>query len=119
MFLLWGVVVRGVAAHSSQSGGDDSTHLPEVVPFDLPHLTRMSWELGSRVVEDEESALQSRWEHDRLAWLLSIFRVTDNTVILCVRTPAGRERFYGAAQSDLNIAFRKLAAAPSWRPRSE
>lgn len=68
------------------NGGDDSTDLPEVLPFDLPYPTRSSWDLGSRVVEDEESTLQNGWEHTGRSWFLSIFRATDDTAILYIRT---------------------------------
>ncbi|WP_265108109.1 hypothetical protein [Halosolutus halophilus] len=103
-----------MATHAPQNGGDAGAELPDVVPFTLPHLTRLSWELGSRVVGDDESTLHSEWERTGSSWLLSIFRVTDNTVILKVRTPVGRERFYGAARSDLQTARPRLEDSPYW-----
>ena len=34
-----------MAVHDSRSGSGGSHTLPDVVPFDLAHLTRQSWEL--------------------------------------------------------------------------
>lgn len=104
-----------MVAHSWQDGSATSAELPDVVPFDLPYLSRLSWELGSRVVEDDESALHSTWEHTGTSWMLSICRVTSNTVVMRICTPIGRERFYGAAQSDVTAALPSLDAAPHWQ----
>ncbi|RCU46296.1 hypothetical protein DU504_02635 [Haloplanus salinus] len=90
------------------------TTLPGVVPFDPPALTRLSWELGSRVIDDEASARVGRWECVGSSWSLSVFRVTSETVVVRVRTPIGRQRFYGAAWMDLESDLSKLDAAPSW-----
>lgn len=115
MFLITDYNLCGMAAHSARNGGDNSADLPDAIPFNLPHLTRLSWELGSRIVEGKESTLHSKWERTDMMWTLSIFRVTSNTVLLCVCTPVGRERFYGTAETDLESGFPKLAAAPYWK----
>ncbi|GAB3676232.1 hypothetical protein [Halopiger thermotolerans] len=104
-----------MATHGFQDGGTAGASLPEAVPFDLPHLTRLSWELGSRVVDDEEATLHSEWEPAGSMWRLSIFRVTSNTVVIRVRTPVGREQFYGAAQLDLESALPALESDSQWR----
>ena len=106
-----------MAAHGFQNGGDKSTELPDVMPFNLPYLTRLSWELGSQIVEDDDSILRGKWEHTEISWNLSIFHVTSNTVIMQIRTPVGRKRFYGAAQSDVRSALSPLDAAPDWQQR--
>jgi len=93
---------------------DSGTTLPGVVPFDLSPLSRLSWELGSRVVDDAESARLGRWEHVASARSLSLFRVTGETVVIRLRTPVGRERFYGAALMDLHDVRPALDDAPSW-----
>lgn len=102
-----------MATHGFQNGSGAGISLPDVVPFDFLHLTRLSWELGSRVVDDD-GTLHSEWEQTGRPWLLSVFRVTDNTVILRIRTPVGRERFYGAAQLDLETALPRLESTPHW-----
>ncbi|RKD98278.1 hypothetical protein [Halopiger aswanensis] len=104
-----------MATHGFQDGGNAGASLPDAVPFDLPHLTRLSWELGSRVVDDEEATLHSEWEPAGRTWQLSIFRVTSNTIVIRVRTPVGREKFYGAAELDLASALPELRSAPQWR----
>ena len=103
-----------MATHASQSGGD-GVELPGVVPLDVRCLTRLSWELGSRVVADAESTRRGEWRHTGASWSLSVFRVTSNTDVLRVRTPAGRERFYGAATADLREELPNLDDAPYWR----
>ena len=102
-----------MATHSSQGGSGAGVSLPDAVPVELPHLTRLSWELGSKVVGDDAS-LHSEWECTGGSWQLSIFRVTSNTVVVRVRTPVGRERFYGAAELDLESALPRLESAPRW-----
>jgi hypothetical protein len=92
--------------------------LPDVVPFDLAHLTRLSWELGSRVVDDGEATLHSEWGYSGSPWELSLFHVTSETVAVRLRTPAGRERFYGAARMDLEAALPALEGAAGWRRRT-
>jgi len=103
-----------MATHGAR-GGADRAALPGDFPFDLARLSRLSWELGTRVVDDEEATLHSEWDRAGTAWSLSIFRVTDDTVLLSVRTPVGRERFYGATEIDLTEALPRLDAAPNWR----
>ena len=89
--------------------------LPRVVPFDVPQVTRLSWELGSRVVEDGVEL--GTWERVGGAWTLSIFRATSETVVLRFQTPAGRERFYGAAEMDIESVRPELVAAQEWERR--
>ena len=102
-----------MATHGFQNGGDTAVSLPEVVPFDFPHRTRLSWELGSRVVDDD-GVFHSKWEQTDSRWSLSIFCVAEHTVILCVRTPVGRERFYAAAKLDLERALPHLESTSNW-----
>lgn len=115
IFSLMDYKPSGMSTHSVQNGGATCAELPDVVPFDLPHLSQLSWELGARVVEDDESSLHSTWKHTSTSWIVSVFRVTSNTVIMRVCTPVGRERFYGAAHSDLTSALPSLDTAPHWQ----
>ncbi|MHB9288889.1 hypothetical protein ACKVMT_17815 [Halobacteriales archaeon Cl-PHB] len=94
--------------------GQTSTALPDAVPFDLTNVSRLSWELGTRVVEGDGGAVQSRWSHDETAWSLSVFDVTSETVVLRLETPVGRERFFGTTQRDLESVHPALASAPDW-----
>lgn len=104
-----------MATHSPQTEGETSPELPDIIPFDLQPLTRLSWELGLRIVEGDESSVLGEWEHTSSSWMFSISHATSNTVIICVSTPVGRERFYGTTRSDLNAALPSLDAAPSWK----
>lgn len=103
-----------MATHDSPNNVSNQVTLPNIVPFDLSYLTRLSWELGSRTVENNDSALHSQWIH-KMGWKLSIFQATSKTVILRLSTPVGREQFYGAAQMDLDSALPRLNSAPHWQ----
>ena len=93
---------------------DAGPTLPDVVPFDHSTLTRLSWELGSHVVDEGPSARVGRWERVGSSWSLSVFRVTTETAVVRVRTPIGRQRFYEAAWMDLEGPLPELDEAPSW-----
>lgn len=100
-----------MATHA-QGGEAAPSSLPDVLPFDLPHVTRQSWQLGSRVVDD--AARIGEWHHDGGGWVLTAFEATDQTLVLRLRTPVGRSRFYGAIGTEFRDALPSLAAAPSW-----
>ncbi|RBI58742.1 hypothetical protein DMJ13_25725 [halophilic archaeon] len=104
-----------MAAHSSQNNSNAGPELPDIVPFTLPYLNRLSWELGSRTIEDNDASCHSRWEHTEAPWTLAIFRATSQTSVICVRTPTGREQFYGVAQLDLKSALTSLNTASCWQ----
>jgi len=104
-----------MAVHNPRSERTGSPTLPDVVPFELAHLTRQSWELGTSTTQDEQATALGTWSHRNERWGLSLFEVTSETVILRVRTPVGRERFYGAIRSELNSAIDELEANPSWQ----
>lgn len=89
--------------------------LPTVVPFEIPQLNRLSWEVGSRTVDGEAATLRSRWSDTESHWRLTVFAVTDGTVVLRIRTPVGRGRFYGAAKSALANALPALDASDRWQ----
>jgi hypothetical protein len=93
---------------------DAGPTLPDVVPFDHSTLTRLSWELGSRVVDGEAPTRVGRWKRVGSSWSLSVFRVAGETAVVRVRTPIGRQHFYEAAWMDLEDDLPELDAAPSW-----
>lgn len=104
---------------SLRSTPDDTAgaELPAVVPFDLAPLTRLSCPLGERIVSDDESTRLGEWGYVDGTWSLSVFEATDYTVILRVRTPVGRQRFYGAIQADIKSVEPSLNAADDWQRR--
>mgnify|MGYP006919959630 CR=1 FL=1 len=103
-----------MAVHNNQQASTDAVELPDVVPLELSYLTRQSWELGKRTVEAETTTILSKWESQHSQWHLTIAEVTTETAILCLRSPAGRERFYGAIQSEVKSALDTLNTSPSW-----
>ena len=104
-----------MAVHNTQGKSSRSATLPDVVPFDLAHLTRQSWELGVCSIQNRQATRLGIWSHQNDHWRLSIFEVTSETAIIRIQTPVGRERFYGAIQSELRSAIQKLESDPSWQ----
>jgi len=102
---------------ATRDAGDGTARgaLPTVLPFDVDRVTRLSWELGSRTVEDERASLRGTWAHAESRWTLSVYEVTSATDLLCVRTPVGRERFYGVARMDLDPVLSTLDDTPGWQ----
>lgn len=100
-----------MATHAQQEDPTPSS-LPDVVPFDLQHLTRQSWKLGSRVVEDADRV--GEWRHTGGGWTLTAFDATDETLVLRLRTPVGRGRFYGAIRAEFREAIPALTASTEW-----
>lgn len=77
----------------------------------------MSSPLGERVVEADESTCRGEFEYVGGCWSLSVFDVTDYTVVLRVRTPVGFHRFHGAIRADFEAIESKLDAADGWQRR--
>lgn len=91
--------------------------LPEAVPVSLGRTSRLSWELGERVTDGSEATRVGGWECRTARWAVDAFDVTDNTAVLRVRTPVGRELFYGVADADLKTVRTRLSDAPDWGRR--
>jgi len=93
---------------------DDPTpaSLPDAVPFDLRNLTRQSWKLGSRIVDDAERV--GEWQHTEGRWTLTAFDATEETLVLRLRTPVGRTRFYGAIEAEFRDARPAITSAATW-----
>lgn len=104
-----------MAARGSGEQSCGRVELPSALPFEVPRLNRLSWALGSRTVEDDESTPWSRWTDTESQWRLTIFEVTAETVVIRVRTPVGRGRFYGAAKTDLETALPALRSSTRWQ----
>jgi len=103
-----------MAAHGSRDELGGNATLPHAVPFDVPQLSRLSWELGTRVIDGDETEAHSEWQHTGAPWELSLFHVTSETLVARVSTPTGREQFYGIARTDLDSALSGLETAPHW-----
>jgi len=91
--------------------------LPDAVPVSVERTTRLSWELGDRVTSGADATLAAAWRCHGAPWTLAVFDVTDHTAVVRVRTPVGRELFYGLADADVEAVRTALAAAPDWDRR--
>jgi len=72
------------------------------VPVDLGQGQPLSWELGHRVTTLDSTVKQLTLEDRRSGATLSVYEATENTSIVAVRTPVGREKFYEFANGDLD-----------------
>jgi len=110
------VVVCGMSTQCSRDGavGRGEGGLPDAVPVSLERTTRLSWELGDRVTTGPDATLAGRWRCHTAPWAVAVFDVTDHTAVVRVRTPVGRELFYGVADADLTAARDALSAATDW-----
>lgn len=104
-----------MAVDNSRCESSCAATLPDVVPFTLSHLTRQSWELGTRSIQDEQTVGLGKWSSKTGQWNLSLFEVTSETAIIRLQTPVGRKRFYGAIQSELHSAIQELEESPIWQ----
>ena len=93
---------------------DDPTpsSLPDAVPLELHNLTRQSWELGSRIVDGAQRL--GEWRHAGGGWSLTAFEATEETLVLRLRSPVGRRRFYGAIRAEFFEAVPGLSSATAW-----
>jgi hypothetical protein len=105
-----------MSAQGARGGavGRGASGLPDAVPVSLERTTRLSWELGDRVTTGSDATLVGEWHCHTTPWAVAVFDVTDHTAVLRVRTPVGRELFFGAADADLGAARDALADAPDW-----
>lgn len=82
--------------------------LARQVPFSLSEAESLSWDLGAELAERKPEC--ARLEHAERCREVAVYAATQHTVIARVRTPVGRETFFGLARS----AFRDaLASLPS------
>ncbi|WP_049981346.1 hypothetical protein [Halolamina rubra] len=100
-----------MATHASRDDPAPSS-LPDAVPLDLRNLTRQSWKLGSRIAD--EAGRLGKWRHAGGGWSLTAFEATEETLVLRLRTPVGRSRFYGAIESEFREAVSGLSSSPAW-----
>ena len=91
-------------SHENRSQGARGLRGRELVAHlfdvDSERVESLSWPLGSRVTGDAERLF--RLVHRRSARTVTAFEVTDYTCVLRLRTPVGREKFYGIANADIS-----------------
>ena len=69
------------------------------LPAALDRAESHSWEYGHTCVAQEGQPRET-WTDETGRQSLTVFDVTEHTVVLRVRTPVGRESFYGMAKRD-------------------
>jgi len=90
-------------SNTSQSGG-----LGVGLPAALDRAESHSWEYGHTCVALEGQPRET-WTDETGRQSLTVFDVTEHTVVLRVRTPVGRESFYGMADQDYEAARESFA----------
>ena len=86
---------------------------PTALPVDIPHRNRLSWELGTHIVDGETAERLFDW-HAETGWKLTAFRIASHTLVVRFRTPVGRELFYVAEISARSVVRRRLELAAGW-----
>ncbi|WP_262180085.1 hypothetical protein [Haloarcula laminariae] len=82
------------------------------LPAALNRAESHSWEYGHTCVT-REGRPRETWTDGTGRQSVTAFDVTDHTVVLRVRTPVGRESFYGMADRDYEAA-REAFADDGW-----
>ena len=78
------------------------------LPAALGRAESHSWEYGHACVTREGQPRET-WRDEAGRQSVTVFDVTDHTVVLRVRTPVGRESFYGMADRDYETARESFA----------
>ncbi|WP_254523324.1 hypothetical protein [Natrinema caseinilyticum] len=74
------------------------------------HVESLSWPLGNRVTVEADAKRLFEFAHCRSTRTVTAFEVTDYTRVVRLRTPIGREKFYGVANADVT----PLSAGDEW-----
>ncbi|AGB32245.1 hypothetical protein C488_11248 [Natrinema pellirubrum DSM 15624] len=77
---------------------------------DTGRIESLSWSLGNRVTVEADAERLFALDHRRSARTVTAFSVTDYTCVVRLRSPVGREKFYGVADADLPTE----PAGPEW-----
>ncbi|WIV67659.1 hypothetical protein [Natrialbaceae archaeon AArc-T1-2] len=73
----------------------------ELFDVDVARVQSLSWSLGRRLTVESDARQRFELESRRTNRSLTVFEASDDTCVLRLRTPVGRERFYGVATVDL------------------
>ena len=96
---------------------DDTTgvgRFPAALPIDIPYCSRLNWELGTHIVDGEDTERLFEW-HAESGWELTAFPVASRTLVVRFRTPIGRELFYTAEISIRSTVRERLELAAGWQ----
>jgi hypothetical protein len=103
-----------MATNAASNGDAAPGKFPTALPIEVPYRSRLSWELGTRVVGDAEAQSLCRWRAES-GWALAVFGVTSRTLVARFRTPVGRELFYGLERASRSTVRARLESAPDWQ----
>ena len=95
-----------MSSHENRSQGPmdwRGRHLiAHLFDVDIERIESLSWPLGDRITAKADAQQCFRFAHQRSARTVTAFEVTDYTCVLRLRTPVGREKFYGLASADIS-----------------
>ncbi|QLG47485.1 hypothetical protein [Natrinema halophilum] len=79
--------------------------IARLVDVGSEHVESLSWHLGNRVTVEADAERRFELAHRHSRRTVTAFEVTDYTCVLRLRTPIGREKFYGVANADVSSRF--------------
>ncbi|WP_049915731.1 hypothetical protein [Natrialba taiwanensis] len=96
-----------MSSHDGCSQGSGSRHrgraaIAQVFGIDPGNIESLSWSLGNRVTTDNDASREFTLEYRGSNREITAFAVTEYTMVLRLRTPVGREKFYGVANDDVD-----------------
>ncbi|MFB6121383.1 MAG: hypothetical protein ABEJ68_09740 [Halobacteriaceae archaeon] len=92
-----------------RSGAAPSCPLPGVAARPL------SWELGERIVADDATRRRVTLSDGGGRTTVTVFEATDHTVVVAVRTPVGRQKYYEVPAAAVDRAIDEVAADERWQ----
>jgi len=84
--------------------GESASRLDQLLPVDASAVECMSWELGDRLTREQAAPRVATLENPAQNVALEVFEATGHTYIVRFRTPVGREKFYGVAHDQFEVA---------------
>ncbi|MBZ6493767.1 hypothetical protein [Natrinema longum] len=94
-----------MSSHESRSQGTTGrrgrTLIADLFDIDIERVESLSWALGNHVTVEADADRRFRFAHRQSTRAVTAFEVTDTTCVLRLRTPVGREKFFGVATADL------------------
>ncbi|WP_408958810.1 hypothetical protein [Natrinema sp. 74] len=95
-----------MGSHENRSQGANGRRrgrklIAQLFDLDANRIESLSWPLGNRVTVEADATHLFELAHRRSMRTVTAFGVTDYTSVLRLRTPIGREKFYGVANADI------------------
>ncbi len=95
-----------MSSHESRSQGANGRRrgrelIAQLFDIDADRVESLSWPLGNRITVEADATRRFELAHRRSMRTVTAFEATDYTSVLRLRTPIGREKFYGVANADI------------------